>query len=96
MNTEERQFVAKLPDEVTIYRGMTELEEELGKENPKEYGISWTLSKKVARYFIEEYKLNYEFEDLDKVIIKKKIRKEKIVAYFADRNEKEIIYFPWK
>lgn len=87
MNDEERAFIEALPDEVTIYRGMTIKELESGK-----YGISWTLDKKVAEFFTDTYLRNHATSKEAKTIKELQIKKTDIVAYFQDRQESEIIY----
>jgi hypothetical protein len=79
--------IDKLPEIVTIYRGMTEEEVNSGK-----FGISWTLSKKIADFFINTYRRNYDTSHLSKRIEQKDIPKSKIIAYLNSRKEKEIIY----
>lgn len=69
-----------LPDEVVIYRGISY------KGATLDTGISWTLSKRVAK------KLAFRWGDKGKVI-SKKVHKSDLKAYFNDRNEQEVIYW---
>lgn len=87
MNCSERKVWAKLPPRVTIYRGMTAKELE-----GKIYGVSWTLSRQKAEYFARQYPRNYAVNHLEKVVHKKVVSKNKIVAFFNERLEEEIIY----
>jgi len=50
MSKSERNYFKKLPKMITIYRGMTVAEFESG-----DFGLSWTLSKKVAEFFAYIY-----------------------------------------
>ncbi len=87
MNTDEIQFLSKLPEKVTIYRGMTE--KELKSKN---FGISWTLKKEVAEFFAHTYQRNYATNHLKKVVHEMTINKNDIVAFLNDRKEFEVIY----
>lgn len=87
MKGPQRRAYNKLPPIVTIYRGMTIEERESG-----DYGVSWTLSKKVAEYFAFVYPRNYEFGNHPKCVIRLDVPKEKIIAYWNTRKEKEVIY----
>ena len=78
MEQSENDFFNSLPDVVTIYRGVTDY----NKGNKK--ALSWTLSKKTAKWFATRWNENgYIFEA--------KINKENIIAYCNKRNEQEII-----
>lgn len=87
MSKKEKEYLEKLPDTLTIYRGMTVKEFESGK-----FGVSWTLKESVARFFIETYGRNYDTQDWPKTIHQLTIKKEDVVAYFGERKEFEIIY----
>ncbi len=45
MNNKERDFLAKLPEKITIYRGMT-----LQEKKSNNFGISLTLDKKLLNF----------------------------------------------
>lgn len=83
MRDEDIKFLKNLPDTFTIYRGGAT------KEKSKGYGISWTLNKDIAQQFVERKK--YLAKD-EMVVHQIEISKSKVVAYFNDRNEEEIIY----
>ena len=86
MTPYERMKVASLPDKVTVYRGMSIEEMKSGK-----YGLSWTLSKKVAQFFAEIYRRNVDTRNHEKVVHTKLVDKKSIVCYFSDRKERELI-----
>ena len=76
MDKTEYAFYKKLPEVVTAYRGVG-----VGR-NPK--GLSWTLDYDKAEWFANRWgKKGY--------IQKAEVKKEYILAYFASRNEEEIV-----
>jgi|GEM_PF-2565280 hypothetical protein len=83
MNDEDIKFLDNLPETITIYRGGAVNEKRTG------FGISWTLSKDIAQQFVDRKKVlsNDQMEVLELTI-----KKSKVVAYFSERNEEEIIY----
>jgi len=87
MAEKEIALLENLASKITIYRGMTEEENISG-----EYGISWTLDKKVAEKFATSYAHNYDTVGLPKIVKELTIDKKNIIAYFIDRKEDEIIY----
>jgi hypothetical protein len=87
MNTKERNYLKGLPETMKIFRGMTEKE-----LKSKSFGISWTLKKEVAEFFINEYQRNYSTNNLKKVVHEIIINKNQILAFLNDRKEFEIIY----
>ena len=87
MSSKELKYINRLPEGITIYRGMTE-NELIGGQ----FGVSWTLKKKVAAFFAETYSRNYSTYHLKKVVHKITIKKNKIIAFFNVRQEFEIIY----
>jgi len=87
MSKEERYALKELPEKVTIYRGMSVIEEKKG-----DYGVSWTLNESVAEKFADLYMHNYDTRDLQHIVKKLTIKKSEIVAYFIDGSEEEIIY----
>ncbi len=86
MNEEEKESFEKLPEIITIYRGMTEVEYDSGN-----FGVSWTLDKKVADFFTSTYRKNRDANKRYKTI-QLTISKQKALAYFTGREEAEIIY----
>jgi len=87
MTTSEQRMLENLPDEVEIYRAMTKKE-----ASGRAFGISWTLSKKVAEFFRDDYRRNHATNHLEKVIKEMVVKKSDIIALFNGRKEKEIIY----
>lgn len=71
----------QIPDEVTVYRGVS-------TERDQSERLSWTLSEEVAMKFARGFSRDGGF------IYKGTIRKEDIIAYFDDRDEKEVVGFP--
>ena len=89
MNSKERLFLKQLPSILTLYRGMTE-DEQVGGD----YGISWSLSKDIAKFFAHTYGRNYSTRHLKKVVHEVRVNKNDVIAYFNGRNEQEIIWIP--
>ena len=87
MTDEELKLLSKLPDNITIYRGMSIVE-----KKSEIYGISWSLDEQVAKKFAETFPHNYDTKGLEMAVEKKIINKKDVVAYFTGRNESEIIY----
>jgi hypothetical protein len=87
MSLSERRFLEKLPEKITIYRGMTENE-----LNQKSFGCSWTLKKEVAEFFVNNYQRNYATRHLKKVVHELNINKSEVIAFFNERKEFEIIF----
>lgn len=87
MNGWERRALANLPNEITIYRAMTKQE-----ASGNAFGVSWTLSKKVAKFFRDDYLRNQSTNHMEKVIKEKIVKKDRIIAIFNGRKEKEVIY----
>lgn len=91
MNPEERLILKNLEKNVTIYRGMSIKEFENGGNHPSKFGLSWTLSKGTAEFFANKYIRNIATQQYDRKVVTKVVSKDKILAYFADRKEEEVI-----
>lgn len=78
MSDEERAVVNGLPDKITVYRGV----DVRGNKNPK--GLSWTLSIDTARFFAKRW-------NQGGFVYMAEVNKEDVLAYFATRNESEVI-----
>jgi len=89
MNKKELKVYNSLPENITIYRGMTTEELESG-----DFGVSWTLSRERADYFAFTYGRNFSTEGIPKVVHQLEVKKVEILAYFNERNEQEVIYIP--
>ena len=87
MSRKEVSYLQSLPTQVKIYRGMTLQEYEAG-----DYGVSWTLKKEVAEFFAFTYGRNFSTKHLTKTVHEILVKKAKIIAYFGERNEFEVIY----
>lgn len=84
MSEEEKQFLAQLPETLTIYRGGS-----LAEHKSKKYGISWSLDKKIAEQFADTKAIR---DKKEMMVIEKQINKADVIAYFKERQEEEIIY----
>lgn len=84
MSKRAKTYLNSLPEILTIYRGMSVLE-----YDAQLFRYSWTLSKKVATFFAGKY-----HSTQDCVVVSMQVEKNKVIAYFESRNEKEVIYFP--
>lgn len=80
MDEEDREFLASLPETVTIYRGHQ------GRINRR--GWSWSLSYHKARWF------SHRFGSKKAKVSKATIKKTDIIAYLSGRSEFEIIADP--
>ncbi len=76
MQEEEYEEYEKLPETITVYRGL--------QKGATERALSWTLDKKVAEWFANRFDYNGE-------VIEGTIDKNYVFAYFDRRNEKEIV-----
>lgn len=80
MDKGERKVFDALPEKVTIYRGVDDPE--------YKYGFSWTLDKKVARWFANRNQGNGTY------VYECTVDKKDLICYFQIRNEKEVIINP--
>ncbi len=87
MSKKEQKYLSTLPEDLTIYRGMTVQEFESG-----DFGVSWTLRKDVAEFFAYKYDRNHSTAHLPKLVHELQIKKSDIIAYFGERKEFEVIY----
>lgn len=77
MNKREQKKFDKLPERITIYRGVN---------NPKfKYGFSWTIDKRIASWFANRY------ENKESYVYECTVDKKDILCYLDIRNEKEVI-----
>lgn len=81
MTREERIRLSELADKLTIYRGVTTF----NAKNVK--ALSWTIDRRKAEWFA------HRFGESGKVY-KAEIDKAKVLAFFMDRGESEIIVNP--
>ena len=88
MTKRERIFLQHLPDQITIYRGMT-----VNELIEKTVGFSWTLKKEIAEFFAYEYTRNFRTNNLEKTVHEMTINKSEVMGFFNGREEFEIVYF---
>ena len=77
MDDEDYAIWSDLPDELTLYRGISRL------HNPK--GLSWTRNIKTAEWF------KNRFESSDCYMLKAVVKKEDMICYLNSRDEDEIV-----
>lgn len=80
MNKKEQKKFDKLPERVTIYRGVNNAD--------CKYGFSWTIDKRIAYWFANRY------EDKQSYVYECTVDKKDILCYLDIRNEKEVIIDP--
>lgn len=83
MTPEEQATLAKLPDEITLYRGVR-----AGSSNVK--AMSWTTDPKVAEWFSNRFSSDKGAGD----VYCARIRKKDVLAYFLGRSEQELVVNP--
>jgi len=76
MSVQEKMKLKSLPDEVTIYRG--------GHKKNNSKALSWTDDYEQALWFAKRF-------DNNGYVLQATIKKDDIIAYFDERNEKELI-----
>ena len=79
MSETELELYNALPNEVVIYRGVLS-----GEMKDEKKALSWTCDYDTAKWFATRY-------GIQGYILKGKINKENVFAYFAARNEDEIL-----
>lgn len=79
MDEDELAYFQNLPEVLTVYRGVSP-----GRERN---GLSWTDDREKAEWF----KSRFEREGKRGELLKAKINKRSILAYFNSRNEKELV-----
>jgi hypothetical protein len=85
MTPYERRVFRNLPQTLTVYRGMTVAEFE-----SRDFGISWTLSKRTAEFFAFKYMRNGSTHEMPKMVHKINVDKKFAFAYFRGR-EREVL-----
>ena len=78
MQENDKEEFNKLPNEITVYRGLTTF----NSDNIK--ALSWTLDENKAKWFATRFSQNGK-------VYKANINKKDVFAYINLRNEKEII-----
>lgn len=82
MDDEEREALAALPDELIVYRGCT-------RRNRR--GLSWTLDEAKAKWFAQRFAT---VQKMPPLVMRGRVRKDKVIAHFTGRNEDEIVADP--
>lgn len=95
MSEKELKTLEELPDIVPIYRGFTvkmpddrEMSEKLMEEYAR--GISWSLNEETAVWFSERF----AGKELEPIVYRGYIRKDKILALFLEKNEDNVVVDP--
>lgn len=81
MSKEDYAYYKKLPQVVTIYRGVS--------QHGTYHGMSWTDDKEKAEWFRNRF--NGYAEDAPTYLLTANISKDDILAYFNDRDEHELV-----
>lgn len=79
MDEEEYEYWESLPEEITLYRGVS--------RGRKKYGLSWTDNIETAKWFQIRFANQENQGELLKVVVSKK----HCLCYFNGRNENEIV-----
>ncbi len=79
MSKDERVCLAKMPDEIKVYRGVNYVRDKRG--------LSWTIDPNVAKKFSLRFKRHCSNPRVIEGVVKKK----HVHAFFLDRNESEIV-----
>jgi len=83
MSRKDYKVFKSLPDEMKIYRAMADEE-----YNGKSFGISWTLNKDIAEFFMNRSLYGEKHKKIKEHLIKR----DEVIAYNNERKEKEIIF----
>ena len=81
MSKEDYAYYKKLPQVITIYRGVS--------QNGTYYGMSWTDNQEKAKWFRNRF--DGYMEDAPTYLLTTNISKDDILAYFNDRDEHELV-----
>jgi len=80
MTKKELNYLNDLPDTITIYRGIRDMQ--------YKYELSWTLDKNKARWFATR------FDSDNSILLEVEINKNDILCYTEQRDESEIVINP--
>ena len=81
MDDDERAELARLPERIEVYRGVTDWN--------RRAGISWTLDREMAAWFARRFAFSSAG-----VVVAGTVLKERVVALIDDRAEREVIVWP--
>lgn len=76
MGEEEMEYYLRLPNTITVYRGL--------QRGATVNGLSWTTSLNTAQWFAERWSASGE-------VYSAQINKQDVLAYFSTRGESEIV-----
>lgn len=82
MEDSERAALEAMPSHLAIYRGCACSDRK---------GLSWTTSKKTARWFASR---TANLLGVESCVFEATVEKSKVIAYLTGRNEKEVIVLP--
>ena len=82
MNAAELRTLQDMPARFTIYRGCS-----IDEYNSHVYGSSWTTERSVADFFA----WRFDKQDSSRCVVSCMIDKERVLAYFAERREHEVV-----
>lgn len=82
MDDEEREALAALPDEITVYQGHTD---------ERDDGWSWTTNRQTAEWFARRFA---SMEDGEPLLTTATVKKGDVTAYLLGRSEFEILTAP--
>lgn len=88
MTAKERRALKGMPDTLTIYRGFS------GKGTLR--GWSWTTDREKGEWFARRPPGPLHPAPTDPTLVEATVRKSDVIAYFAGRNESEIVVDPRK
>ena len=88
MTQEEIKFFNNLPQKFNIYRGV------ICERLEEPYGFSWSLKKDIGVYFSQKLHSDKDNPKLSKYVILAHIEKSKVLGFFNERKEKEIVCRP--
>lgn len=83
MSPEDYAVYESLPDEIVVYRGVTDYNKKYTK------AMSWTLDKEKAKWFADRYQTGIG------EVWEKTVPKKKVLAYFGGRDESEVVINPY-
>lgn len=90
MDAEDQETLAKLPEQIKVYRGaQTSLTGEFDAAD----GFSWTLRRGKAKWFAERFRSVFA-EHATAEVLTARVEKKNVIAYFDGRGEREILVLP--
>ena len=86
MSPDERQLLAELPEEFTVYRGFA--------HPSARGGLSYTLDRDIAAFFASRAAKLGDHDDIGPRILSGRIRRSDVLALFLSRREVEVVLDP--